>query len=130
MAYQCRFGFSFQLYHAACRILVSQPGSEPACLAVEMWSLNYWTTREDPLLKLIVVPYLLRASVMAQMVKNLLAVWETLVQSLGREDPLEEEMATHSRILAWRFHGQRSLVTSSPWGRKESDTTERLILSL
>ena len=37
------------------------------------------------------------------MVKNLLAVQETWVRSLGREDPLEEGMATHSRILAWRI---------------------------
>ena len=35
-------------------------------------------------------------------------------------------MATHSSTLAWRFHGQRSLVGYSPWGRKESDMTERL----
>ena len=40
---------------------------------------------------------------MAQMVKNLLVVWETWVQSLGWEDPLEKEMATHSSILAWRI---------------------------
>ena len=40
---------------------------------------------------------------MAQMVKNLLAVQETWVQSLGWEDPLEKEMATHSSILAWRI---------------------------
>ena len=33
-------------------------------------------------------------------------------------------MATHSGILAWKFHGQRSLVVYSPWGCKESDTTE------
>ena len=39
----------------------------------------------------------------AQMVKNLPAVQETWVQSLGREDPLEKEMATHSSILAWRI---------------------------
>ena len=39
---------------------------------------------------------------------------------------MEKEMATHSSILAWRIHGQRSLVGYSPWGRKESDTTERL----
>ena len=39
---------------------------------------------------------------MAQMVKNLSAVKETWVQSLGREDPLEKGMATHSSILAWR----------------------------
>jgi len=37
------------------------------------------------------------------MVKNLSAMWETWVQSLGWEDPLEEDMATHSSILAWRI---------------------------
>ena len=42
-------------------------------------------------------------SLVAQMVKSLPAVQETWVQSLGREDPLEKEMATHSRILAWRI---------------------------
>ena len=40
---------------------------------------------------------------MAQMVKNLPAMWETWVQSLGWEDPLEEGMATHSSILGWRI---------------------------
>ena len=40
---------------------------------------------------------------MAQMVKNLPAMWETWIQSLGWEDPLEEGMATHSIILAWRI---------------------------
>jgi len=40
---------------------------------------------------------------MAQMVKNPPAIWETWVQSLGWEDPLEEGMATHSNILAWRI---------------------------
>ena len=39
----------------------------------------------------------------AQMVKNLLAMWETQVQSLDQEDPLEEEIASHSSILAWRI---------------------------
>ena len=42
----------------------------------------------------------------------------------GSEDPLEKGMATHSSILAGEFHGQRSLAGYSPWGRKESDTTE------
>ena len=37
------------------------------------------------------------------MVKNLLAMWETQVQSLDQEDPLEEEIASHSSILAWRI---------------------------
>ena len=40
---------------------------------------------------------------MVQMVKNLLAVQETRVQSLGQDDPLEREMTTHSSILAWRI---------------------------
>ena len=39
----------------------------------------------------------------AQTVKRLLTMWETWVRSLGREDPLEEEMATHSSILAWKI---------------------------
>ena len=48
----------------------------------------------------------------------------TQVQSLDREDPLEEGMATHSSILPGECHGQRSLVGYSPWGRKESDMTK------
>ena len=43
------------------------------------------------------------ASLVAQMVKNLPAVQKTQVRSLGQEDPLEKEMATHSSILAWRI---------------------------
>ena len=51
---------------------------------------------------------------------------ETWIQSLGREDPLEKETATHSSTLAWKIHGHRSIVGYSPWGHEESDTTERL----
>ena len=40
---------------------------------------------------------------MVQMVKNLSAMWKAWVQSLGQEDPLEKEMASHSSILAWRI---------------------------
>ena len=53
---------------------------------------------------------------------------EAWVQSLGGEDPLEEEMATHSVFLAGKSHGQRSLVGHSPWGGKELDTTEHTTL--
>ena len=49
---------------------------------------------------------------------------ETQVQPLGWEDPLEEEMATHSSILALRIYGQRSLAGCSPYGCKELDVTE------
>ena len=63
---------------------------------------------------------------MAQTVKRLSTMWETRVRSLSQEDPLEKEMAIYSSTIAWKSHGQRSLVGYSPWGRKESDTTERL----
>ena len=62
-------------------------------------------------------------SLVAQGLKCLPAMWETLVRSLGQEDPLEMEMATHSSILAWRIPW-RSLVGPSLWGHKELDTTE------
>ena len=61
---------------------------------------------------------------MDQMVKNPPAMQETQVQSLHQEDLLQEEVATHSSILAWKFHGQRSLVGHSLWGRKELDMAE------
>ena len=60
----------------------------------------------------------------AQTVKNLPAMQEIQVLSLGQEDFLEEDLATHSSILAWRIYGQRSLAGYSPWGCTESDMTE------
>ena len=51
-------------------------------------------------------------------------MWETRVQSLDQEYPLDKEMATPSVFLTGKFHGQRSLVGYSPWGCKEFDTTE------
>ena len=67
-----------------------------------------------------------RSSPVAQEVKNMPATWEKWVQSLIREDPLEEEIATHSSILVGEFHGQRSLAGYSPWCCKEWGMTERL----
>ena len=64
-------------------------------------------------------------SLVAQTVKHLPTMRETWVQSLGREDLLEKEMATHASILLpGKSHGWRSLVGYSPWGHKESDTIE------
>ena len=51
---------------------------------------------------------------------------ETWVQALCQEDPLGKEVATLSSIFAWEFHVQRSMMSYSPWGHKESDTTEQL----
>ena len=59
---------------------------------------------------------------MAQMVKRLPAMRETWVRSLGWEDPLEKEMATHSSILAWRIPWTED--PDSLHGVAESDTTE------
>ena len=63
------------------------------------------------------------ASLVAQLMKNLPAMWETWVWSLGWEDPLENGMATHSSIWPGEYHG-----LCSPWGCKESDMTEWLSL--
>ena len=61
---------------------------------------------------------------MTQTVKNLPAVQETWVQSLGQEDPLEKEMTTRSRILAWRIPWTEEPGRLQSMGRKESDMTE------
>ena len=66
------------------------------------------------------------ASLVAQTVKNLPAVWEIWAQSLGWEDPLEESKAMHSSILAWRISMDRGTWQDSLWGLKELDTTEQL----
>jgi len=71
-----------------------------------------------------------RTSLVAQLVKNLPALWETLDQSLDWEDPLEKGTATIPVFWPGEFHGQRSLVGYNPWGHKESDMTEQLSLSL
>ena len=68
------------------------------------------------------------ASLVAQWVKRLPAMWEAQAQSPGREVSLEKEMASHSTTFAWKI--PRTEEPGSPWGRKESDTTERLHLLL
>ena len=64
------------------------------------------------------------ASLVAQTVKNLPAMQETQVQSLGWEDPLEKGMATAPVFLSGESHGQRRLAGYSPQSHRESDTTE------
>ena len=61
---------------------------------------------------------------MAQTVKHLRAMQEAWVRSLGGEDPLEKEMATHSSTLAWKIPWTEEPVSCRLWGRTESDTTE------
>ena len=68
------------------------------------------------------------AFMVAQMVQNPSAMWETWVLSLDWEDPLEEGMATHSRILAWRIPVDRGAWLTTVYGvthiHKKSDMTE------
>ena len=77
--------------------------------------------QEDPLEKGIAT---LGASLIAQLVKNPPAMWDTWVRSLGWEDPLKKRKATHSVFWPGESHG-----LYSPSGHKESDTTELLSLS-
>ena len=84
------------------RLKCSPPGHTVLCRD-ECWSAPVWC--KYALLSPESGQFLLFswASPVAQTVKNLLAVQETVVRSLGREDPLEKEMVTHSSILAWRI---------------------------
>ena len=66
-------------------------------------------------------------SLEAQTVKNQRAMQETRVRSLGQEDPLEKEMATHSSVLAWRIPWTEEPGGYSPWGCKELDTTKQIL---
>ena len=70
------------------------------------------------------------STLMAQRVKNLPSVQETWVLSLDWEDPLEKGMATYSSILAWRIPWTEEPGGLQSWSCKESDATERLMLSL
>ena len=64
------------------------------------------------------------------MVKNLPAMRETRVGSLGQEDALEKKEWQPTLVfLSGEFHGQRKLAGYSPWGHKPSDTTKQLLLS-
>ena len=65
-------------------------------------------------------------TLVAQTAKRLSAMQKTQVRSLGWEDPLEKEMAAHSSILAWKIPWVSEPCSYRPWGRKESDMTERL----
>ena len=76
------------------------------------------------------VPGSTRASLVAQMVKNLPAMQETQVQSLGQEDPLEKRMATHSSLPAWGVPWTEEPGKLQSVGLSELDRTDRLTLSL
>ena len=91
---------------------------------ISTYHLFFYQKRENIILSLFSPLQFIPASLLAQLVKKFPAVQETWVRSLGQEDPLEKEMATHSIFLPGEFHGQRILVGYSPWGPKELETPE------
>ena len=84
---------------------------------IRCWDYSNGTYRQDHY-----------APLVAQTVESSSAMWESWVWSLGWGDPLEKGMATHSSILAWRISWTEEPGGYSPWGLKESDTTQRLTL--
>ena len=109
-------------------VLVStvQPSESAICTAayqappsMRFSRQEYWSGVPLPSMIFMLQLIYIRTLLVAQLVKNSLAMWETWVRSLGWEDPLEKGKATHSSILAWRIPGQYS-----PWGVKELDMTE------
>ena len=100
--------------------------SFPRGCAVQWW-LKAHTLEQIPCVQACLCRLLLcglGTSLVAQTVKHLSTMQETWVQSLGRENPLEKEMAIHSSTIAWKIPWAEE--PGSPWGRKELDTTERL----
>ena len=111
--------------------MASSSTSEDSDQALERSSLPLWTTFTFSVNKLLhQILYLLsfrqpfkphQASLVAQMVKNLPAMQETWVQSLGWEDPLEKGMATHSSSLAWRIPWTEESGGLQSMGSKRDD---------
>ena len=98
--------------------------AQPACPDSVSSRRSHQGFSASPLL-----PWALGASLVVRMVKNLPAMWETWVRSLGREDSPGGRNGNTPVFLSGEAHGQRSLSGYSPWGCKESDTTEGLTLS-
>ena len=105
-------------------IILSFPGSsagkESACSAGDHVSIPGWGRYPGEW-----IGYPLQyswASLVAQTVKNLPAMWEAWVQSLGWEDPLEKAMAIHSRILAWRIPMDRGALQATVHGAAKTQT--------
>ena len=95
-------------------------------LCLTLWNPMDCSTPNFPVLNYLLAYAQTRASQVVQRLKHLPSMQESWVRSLDWEDSLEKEIATHSSILAWKSHEQRSLVGYTPRGSKESDTTERL----
>ena len=90
-----------------------------ACVSVCVCCRLHCQARQTWYVVLCICPHV------AQLVKNLPAMLDTWVQFLGRKDPLEKEMATHSSIVAWRIPWTEELGKIQSIGQQESDMTQR-----
>ena len=105
--------------------------SKTACISRNVFA-NWFTWPTSPLpVTVLLITFFCQRSIFPKKKKKIVNRYinflqETWEWSLGWEDPLEEGMVTHSSILAWETHGQKSLVGYSPWGHEELDMTERL----
>ena len=122
--------FKDSLYYSRLGLLQLAFQCSKKCFpALQLKSLSsQWRIKWDPKIKAgNISPSLYQCdSLVAQMAKNLPAMWETWVRSLGWENPLEEGMATHFNILAWRIPMDRGVWWTIVHGVTESDTTEWL----
>ena len=103
-------------------------------LKESIWFLRIFFLKNGICVLKIILDLLLNnswTSLVAQTLKRLPAMWETWVQSLGREDPLEKEMATHSITLAWRIPWMKepARLQSTGWQRVRHDWATSLSLS-
>ena len=95
--------------------MVAQPGKESICNTRDPSSIpELGRSPGEGIGYLLLYSW---ASLVAKMVKNLPAIQETWVQSMGREDPMEKGMATHSSIPAWRIPWMEE--PGEPWARKK-----------
>ena len=102
-------------------------GMEPASRVSPALAGGFFTTSatQEALENKMPTPKSVVFLLVAQMEKNLPAMWKTWVWSLDCKGPLEKEMATHSSIHAWRIPWTEEPGGYSPWGLKESDITEQ-----
>ena len=114
LCYTCNMVTSSQGMHARAHLIAPSRSTTRRYLGDVQAVLGSWCS-------------MMWASLVTQMVKNLPAMWETWVWSMGWEDTLEEGMATHTSILAWRIPMDRGAWrTTVLGGGKELDTTEWL----
>ena len=132
--YRCVYNSNSNLGISICHSTLSQSPVFLTGITLTQPCIIFYTTHSLPL-SLICIKISLKFTSFKTPSKNLPAMQKTWVPSLHWEDPLEEGMATHSSILAWRIPMDREAWRGgewggySPWGRKKLDMTEQLSIA-